>query len=105
MAQTFKEQQINRAAAWMAVSNMGLPLDRERFLRWTPPKRYTNSPRSEIEDFAGHLMESEEHEDTFVGEAESWARQITVMGGIEKFLKTFTWQTEVLSELLKINAE
>lgn len=88
-------QKINRAAAAMAVFNYGHSVDADRVLDWTPNLRYGNSPRQEICDLAGHLMESDDHEEMFAGEADSWAKTIQKDGGLVAFAKTFdhhkTW--------------
>ncbi len=83
------QQRINRAAAAMAVSNYGHGADEARILNWKPNLRFGNTPRSEVEDLAGHLMETDEHEDMFAGEAESWATQIKKDGGLRKFAEMY----------------
>lgn len=95
-------QRINRAAAMMAVSNYGHGVDVERVLNWKPVQRFGNTPRSEVEDLAGHLMESYEHEDMFAEEAEGWAKDIKAAGGLAEFAKLFPHHAEVLGKLQEI---
>lgn len=60
-----------RLAAAFAMSNMGhkVPEDIAR-----PPFGHGPyvSPEGQIDQWAGHLMETDEHEDIFHGEAEMW---------------------------------
>lgn len=95
-------QKINRAAAAMAVSNYGHGADEDRILRWKPHMRFMNSPRSEVEDLAGHLMENEEHEEMFAGEAESWADTIIRDGGLVKFAANYPHHEKWLLALAEI---
>ena len=92
-------QRINRAAAAMAVSNMGHGVDEHRVLNWTPSSRYANSPRQEVCDLAGHLIESDEHEDIFGEEAEDWAKQISEAGGLATFALQFPHHARWLTAL------
>ena len=98
------KQRINRIAAGMAVSNMGLlglHLTVEQLLRWKPSERYDNTPRSEVEDFAGSLMESNEHEVAFAGEAEWWAEQITTVG-IPAFAEQYYHHADWIMQLNEV---
>lgn len=86
-------QKIARIAAGLAISNFGFGHGNEIGKRIF--ERLTEAPRSarevsdqagyEICNFAGHLLESEEHEKIFIEEAESWEKQIKKMG-LEKYV-------------------
>ena len=95
-------QKINRAAAAMAVSNYGHTLDEARILNWKPSDRHSNSPRQEVCDLAGHLMESDEHEELFADEADGWAKSITEAGGLLAFAETFHWHKSWILQLEKL---
>lgn len=97
-----EDQRINLAAAMMAVSNYGHGVDAEKVLRWEPCARYGNSPRTEVERLAGHLMETEEHEDMFAGEAESWAKTIRQSGGLTKFADLYPHHAEILHKIKEL---
>lgn len=71
-------QKINRVAAAMAVSNYGHGTDVPKILNIYPTEYST--PRSEVDYLAGHLMETDDHEDMFAEEAESWAKKIRKEG-------------------------
>lgn len=64
------EQLLSRLAAVFAVSNFGMinyindPVG--------TPSDWDDTPESEIEGIAGGLMESDEHEELFRGEARMW---------------------------------
>lgn len=92
-------QKINRAAAAMAVLNYGFDVDHSRVLRWEPNLRYGNSPRQEICDLAGHLIESDEHGELFAGEADGWAAQITEEGGLLQFAEKYHWHKPWILQL------
>lgn len=64
---------LPRLAAAFAISNLGheVPADIAE-----GPYLEHSSPRNEVENYAGHLMESDEHEDIFAAEAEMWARDL-----------------------------
>lgn len=97
-----EQQRINRAAAAMAVSNYGHGADEARILNWTPNARYGNSPRSEVCDLAGHLMESDEHEEMFADEAEGWAETIKKDGGLRKFAANYPHHEAWLFKLAEL---
>lgn len=63
----------SQLAAAFSISNMGqrVPDDiAETRFGWS------ETPQSAICNLAGHLMESDEHEDIFVSEAEMWGRYL-----------------------------
>jgi hypothetical protein len=92
-------QKINRAAAAMAVSNYGHGTDEARILRWKPNPRFPSTPRSEVCDLAGHLMETDEHEEMFASEADGWAKQIIDAGGLLAFAEVFHWHKPWILQL------
>lgn len=59
-----------RLSAAFAISNMGQTVPKDIAERISDSPYCT--PRSEIDNFAGHLMETDEHEEIFAGEAEMW---------------------------------
>lgn len=66
-----------RLAAGMAISNMGQEVPAyisDRPKNWSPSVEYT------VCDLAGHIMETDEHEDIFVGEAKGWLKYIRKEG-------------------------
>lgn len=68
--------QLCRLSAAFAISNMGqgIPAD----IGTAPLSKESPflTPRSEVENWAGHLMETDEHEDIFAGEAEMWYKDL-----------------------------
>jgi hypothetical protein len=66
-----------RLAAAFAMSNMGhqVPETITKDIQ-TSDDKYIVTPRSEVEQVAGHLMESDEHEDLFAQEAEMWYKDL-----------------------------
>jgi ABC-type branched-subunit amino acid transport system ATPase component len=74
-----------RAAAIMAVSNMGqleqinLGATINNSLHWT------GDAYSEVCQIAGHLMESYEHEEIFAAEAEAWLKTIKQHKSLQSF--------------------
>lgn len=101
-SKSVEDQRINRAAAAMAVSNYGHGVDEARVLDWQPDLRFGNTPRSEVEDLAGHLMENDEHEDMFAGEADSWAASIREAGGLAPFAERFSHHAGWLLKLAEL---
>lgn len=92
-------QRINRAAAAMAVSNYGHGADPSRILDWWRPNLTHGTPRAEVCDLAGHLMESDDHEEMFAEEAEGWAKTIAEAGGLVPFAEQFPHHKEWLLKL------
>lgn len=62
-----------RLAAAFALSNMGHQVPENMAEK---PYSDDDTPRSQIDDFGGHLMESDEHEEIFAGEAEMWYKTL-----------------------------
>jgi hypothetical protein len=60
-----------RLSAAFAISNMGHAVPAHISEPPFQDDRYA-SPRSSVCNFAGHLMETDEHEEIFTEEAESW---------------------------------
>lgn len=92
-------RKIHRVAAAMAVSNyghLGLTVPVSRVTDWTPSKPQHSSARSEVCDLAGNIMETDEHEEMFAGEADSWESQIKghFEGDLTKFADAFYWHKE-----------
>jgi hypothetical protein len=60
--------------------------------------RFPVTPRLEIENLAGHLMESEEYEDIFAEEAEGWYETLSKMSS-EDILTNYTrnpWVSKIV---------
>lgn len=95
---THEQQKINRIAAAMAVSNYGHGVDEARVLGWRPNPRFGNSPRSEVNSLASHLMETEDDKDTFADEAEGWAKTIA-KSGIIKFAEDYPHHTHWIMQI------
>jgi hypothetical protein len=80
-----KEQKFARIAALFAVSNLGHfhNIKVERYIQ--DDRSWTGDAYSEVCSIAGHLMETEEHEEYFTGEAEMWSndlREFETIGAI-----------------------
>ncbi len=99
--QSTEDKIINRVAAMMAVSNYGFAVDVNRVLRWELPTRYDNSPRSEVCDLAGHLIESDEHEEMFADEAFGWRKEIIKAGGLSKFAAVYRHHADTIGKLIE----
>jgi hypothetical protein len=69
-----RERTLSHIAAVFAVSNLGMmtylndPVGE--------PSRWDDTPENEVENIAGHLMESDDHEAIFGGEARMWYNKI-----------------------------
>lgn len=98
------KQRINRVAAMMAISNMGQTVDVDRVLNWKPNTRFNRDARSEICDLAGHFMETDEHEDIFAGEAESWAKGIKKVG-LSTFADQHPRHADTIRKIMEIAAD
>lgn len=91
------EQKHARLAAAFAISNMGqeVPNDvgKGNFLEWE------RSSRHAVDNLAGHLMETDEHEEIFAEEAEMWDETIQ-RDGVQRMFrvhaKTCPWFEEIL---------
>lgn len=97
-------RKIHRVAAAMAVSNyghLGLSIPVSSVTRWTPSKPEYSSARQEVCDLAGSIMETDEHEEVFAGEAESWETTIREQhgGDLVKFAEAFHWHKEWILEI------
>lgn len=69
------EGKLCRLAAAFAISNMGHEVPKDIAERPFSDGRFC-TPRSQVECFAGHLMETDEHEEIFAEEAESWYKDL-----------------------------
>lgn len=69
-----REQTLSRIAALFAVSNLGLMTYIKDHVGEI--EHWGNTPEYEVENLAGFLMESDEHEAIFGGEARMWYDQI-----------------------------
>lgn len=66
------ERRVARLAAWFAVSNLGHMHNMDESEAGDTHYDWPKDPRNAVENIAGHLMESDEHEEIFAEEAESW---------------------------------
>ena len=94
-----EQQKIARMASIMAVSNLGhlhnIDLERNTdFSRFKPAE----SARYDVCQVAGHLIESDDHEDMFSEEAEGWEQQIR-KAGVEAFIDMFSHHRETLEKI------
>lgn len=102
-------RKVNRVAAAMAVSNYGhlglsIPVERVHE-KWLPrgDPRYS-TPGSEVCDLAGSIMETDDHEEMFAGEAESWAKSIRQAGGLLKFAEQYPHHAEWIIKIHNMEA-
>ncbi len=65
---------IPRLAAAFAISNMGQVVPEDMS---TVPHNPYSTPRSQVDSYVGHFMETDEHEQIFADEAEMWAETLT----------------------------
>lgn len=92
-------QKIARIASLMAVSNLGhlhnINLGRVTdFSRFKP----ADNARYDVCTVAGHLIESDDHEDMFSEEAESWEQRFRE-AGFEAFVNQYSHHEEMLRKV------
>lgn len=86
-----------RIAAGLAISNMGQEVP-ERIYESSEDQRWETTARSEVESLAGHLMETDEHDEIFVGEAEMWYENIKDLS-LNEILRQFqhnSWVEKII---------
>lgn len=95
------KRRASQLAACFAVSNLGMEtyLDSERAAHFPWP----DNPRSAVERLAGHLMESDEHEEIFADEAQGYFNRfvnLTVEEALEQFSYNLSrsWFKQILNE-------
>lgn len=94
-----EQQKIARMASIMAVSNLGhlhnINLDQNTDFKLFKP---ADSARYDVCHVAGHLMESDDHEDMFGEEAEGWEKRIR-KAGFEAFVEQYPHHRETLTKV------
>lgn len=99
MTKITQEQKIARMASIMAISNMGL-------LHFCEGRNLLSGhivDRAEYDvcSLAGHLIESDEHEEIFGAEAKMW-EEITKKDGLEKMMENYPHHREWMERLINL---
>lgn len=87
-----------RAGALLAVSNMGHWHNLRPDAILCNPSGWCDEARYEVCTVAGHLMESDEHEEIFGDEAAAWEKLFTE-NGMEKMAKDYPHHAEWINAI------